>query len=291
MLTFDFQGYTNVFVDSLPDPDNIEVFQPYESFYRLLVRATDPDPARRFASAQEMAEQLTGVLREVVALQTGRPRPALSTLFGPELRVTDTELFAELTGTCRSWGRALSGLGRGRGELPAAAARAAAQPGYGRPAGAGRAVDGQPSDGRRARRLRPRRSGPGTAGTAGRRAVPGGAGAGIVGGGAADASALAPHLAPLDARATALALPVPRVDPNDPNAGFLAGLLASAPAELIAALHAAPAALRRRPGCASCAPGWRWASSDVRRRGARRPWRASTPTTGGSSGTAASPRW
>lgn len=60
VLTFDFQGYTNVFVDSLPDPDNIEVFRAYESFYRLLVRATDPDPARRFASASEMAEQLTG---------------------------------------------------------------------------------------------------------------------------------------------------------------------------------------------------------------------------------------
>ncbi|WP_240799362.1 serine/threonine protein kinase, partial [Streptomyces sp. A0958] len=98
VLTFDFQGYTNVFVDSLPDPDNIEVFRTYESFYRLLVRATDPDPARRFASAAEMAEQLTGVLREVVSLQTGRPRPALSTLFGAELRVTDTELFAAPTG-------------------------------------------------------------------------------------------------------------------------------------------------------------------------------------------------
>ncbi|MDG4863796.1 serine/threonine protein kinase, partial [Streptomyces sp. T-3] len=95
IMTFDFQGYTNVFVDSLPDPDNIEVFRKYESFYRLLVRATDPDPARRFASAQEMAEQLTGVLREVVAVQTSKPRPALSTLFGPEVRVTDTELFAE----------------------------------------------------------------------------------------------------------------------------------------------------------------------------------------------------
>ncbi|WP_343246182.1 serine/threonine protein kinase, partial [Streptomyces sp. SID5785] len=96
VLTFDFQGYTNVFVDSLPDPDHIEVFRRYESFYRLLVRATDPDPARRFASAQEMAEQLTGVLREVVALQTDRPRPALSTLFGPEVKVTDTELFRGL---------------------------------------------------------------------------------------------------------------------------------------------------------------------------------------------------
>ncbi|MER5786844.1 tetratricopeptide repeat protein [Streptomyces sp. NPDC001980] len=98
VLAFDFQGYTTVFVDSLPDPDNIEVFRQYESFYRLLVRATDPDPARRFASAQEMAEQLTGVLREVVSVQTGTARPALSTLFGPEVKVTDTELFPKLDG-------------------------------------------------------------------------------------------------------------------------------------------------------------------------------------------------
>ncbi|MER7173382.1 tetratricopeptide repeat protein, partial [Streptomyces mesophilus] len=46
---------------------------------------------------------------------------------------------------------------------------------------------------------------------------------------------------PLAHAATALALPVPRVDPGDPNAGFLAGLMAAAPAELITALHAAPA--------------------------------------------------
>ncbi|NED87387.1 serine/threonine protein kinase, partial [Streptomyces sp. SID11233] len=85
--------YTTVYVDSLPDPAQVPVFQEFESFYRLLVRATDPDPARRFASAEEMAEQLTGVLREIVARRTGRPHPALSTHFGPELRVPDTELF------------------------------------------------------------------------------------------------------------------------------------------------------------------------------------------------------
>ncbi|MGP3637734.1 tetratricopeptide repeat protein, partial [Streptomyces sp. 24-1644] len=51
-----------------------------------------------------------------------------------------------------------------------------------------------------------------------------------------------PRLAGFDARATSLALPVPRVDANDPNAGFLAGVMASAPAELIAALQAVPAA-------------------------------------------------
>ncbi|MEU1267145.1 tetratricopeptide repeat protein [Streptomyces sp. NPDC005799] len=175
VLTFDFQGYTNVFVDSLPDPDNIEVFRQYESFYRLLVRATDPDPARRFASAQEMAEQLTGVLREVVSLQTGRARPALSTLFGPELRVTDTELFPKLEGD-------VSRLGA-------------------------RAV--QPKKNQHSQLS----------------ATPGG-GPGIV--------------KPVNSPAAALALPVPRVDPADPNAGFLAGLLATAPAELLGALAAAP---------------------------------------------------
>ncbi|MFF4251699.1 tetratricopeptide repeat protein [Streptomyces sp. NPDC001663] len=174
VLTFDFQGYTNVFVDSLPDPDNIEVFRQYESFYRLLVRATDPDPARRFASAQEMGEQLTGVLREVVSLQSGRARPALSTLFGPELRVTDTELFPKLEGDVSLLGaRAAQQRKPQQAELPAAA--------------------GSPA-----------------------------------------------LVKPVNSPAAALALPVPHVDPGDPNAGFLAGLMTTAPAELLGALNAAP---------------------------------------------------
>ncbi|MFE2241273.1 tetratricopeptide repeat protein, partial [Streptomyces virginiae] len=45
----------------------------------------------------------------------------------------------------------------------------------------------------------------------------------------------------LDARGSALALPVPLVDAADPNAGFLTGLLASAPADLLGALASAPA--------------------------------------------------
>ncbi|MGW3492360.1 tetratricopeptide repeat protein [Streptomyces sp. NPDC001020] len=209
VLTFDFQGYTTVFVDSLPDPDTIEVFRKYESFYRLLVRATDPDPARRFASAQEMSEQLTGVLREVVALQTGRPRPALSTLFGPELRVTDTELFTTLDGDVSRLGARVVPTRRRRGTdggaLPAA-------PGT---AGQGPAAPG------------------GSLGSpAGPAALPGGRAGEATNG----------LVKPLDTVAAALALPVPHVDPGDPNAGFLAGLMASAPAELIAALRAAPGA-------------------------------------------------
>ncbi|WP_405447366.1 serine/threonine-protein kinase PknG [Streptomyces achromogenes] len=170
VLTFDFQGYTTAYADSLPDPDTIEVFRRYESFYRLLVRATDPDPDRRFGSAQEMAEQLTGVLREVVALQTGEPRPALSTLFGPEVKVTDTELFPALDGD-------VSRLGARR-DRKAPAAAAALPP--------------------------------------------------------------AALVRPVDTPAAALALPLALVDPGDPGAGFLAGLPASPPAELLGALEAAP---------------------------------------------------
>ncbi|KUO02446.1 serine/threonine-protein kinase [Streptomyces caeruleatus] len=205
VLTFDFQGYTNVYVDSLPDPDNIEVFRQYESFYRLLVRATDPDPARRFASAQEMTEQLTGVLREVVSLQTGRARPSLSTLFGPEVRVTDTELFPKLDGEVSRLGARVVRPGR----KPAALASAAA------PSSASPASPASPAI----------TAGPPPA------AAP-----------AAAAPATAAGLVKLaQAPAAALALPVPRVDPSDPNAGFLAGLMTTAPAELLGALAAAPA--------------------------------------------------
>ncbi|MFI7098656.1 tetratricopeptide repeat protein [Streptomyces sp. NPDC050161] len=185
VLTFDFQGYTNVFADSLPDPEHIEVFRNHESFYRLLVRATDPDRDRRFGSADEMAAQLTGVLREAVALRSGTPRPALSQLFGPELRVVDTTLPA----TADGGGSRLGARGRARRR---AAGRAAA------------GLAGTPDPG-------------------------------------ADTG---PGLRPVDVPAAVLALPVPQVDPTDPNAGFLAGLVAAAPAELAAALPSAPAESR-----------------------------------------------
>jgi serine/threonine-protein kinase PknG len=66
----------------LPEPAEHPVLAKHESFHRLLRRAADPDPLRRFGSADEMSEQLDGVLREVLATEDGRPRPALSTVFG-----------------------------------------------------------------------------------------------------------------------------------------------------------------------------------------------------------------
>jgi serine/threonine-protein kinase PknG len=92
VLTFKFTGFqTDMHAYSLPDPATIPLLAEQESFLRALRRATHPDPACRFASAEEMAEQLTGVLREVVAVTDGKPRPSFSSLFSPELHATGGE--------------------------------------------------------------------------------------------------------------------------------------------------------------------------------------------------------
>jgi serine/threonine-protein kinase PknG len=86
VLSFDFKGYTGDLKHSLPDPGQVPLFTQHESYYRLLRRATDPDSDKRFESAEEMAEQLTGVLREVVAGTDGHPRPGASKQFTGERR-------------------------------------------------------------------------------------------------------------------------------------------------------------------------------------------------------------
>jgi serine/threonine-protein kinase PknG len=88
VLTFEFAGYQGKFASSLPDPATVPLLAQQESFLRVLRHATDPDPDRRFGTASEMAEQLTGVLREVLAVADQQPRPAFSTLFTPEVQAT-----------------------------------------------------------------------------------------------------------------------------------------------------------------------------------------------------------
>jgi len=87
VLTFNFTGYqTDQYAFALPDQATVPLLAEQESFFRALRRATDPQPAARFGSASEMAEQLTGVLREVLAVGDQQPRPAFSSLFSPELQ-------------------------------------------------------------------------------------------------------------------------------------------------------------------------------------------------------------
>jgi serine/threonine-protein kinase PknG len=90
VLAFEFAGFQQQYRFRLPD--NEPLLAQHESFARLLRRATHRHPARRFQSAGEMAEQLTGVLREVLSATDGQPRPAFSGLFSPELRAIGTDL-------------------------------------------------------------------------------------------------------------------------------------------------------------------------------------------------------
>lgn len=64
-----------------PLPREHPVLARHESFHRLLLRATDPDPYARFGAADEFADQLAGVLREVLSIEDGQQRPAVSTVF------------------------------------------------------------------------------------------------------------------------------------------------------------------------------------------------------------------
>ncbi|MFI7673756.1 tetratricopeptide repeat protein [Actinophytocola sp. NPDC049390] len=80
---FDFQrGH----VDRLPNPAEEPLLAAHDSYHRFLLRATASSPAARFTSAEEMKDQLTGVLREVLATEDGMPRPGVSAEFTPERR-------------------------------------------------------------------------------------------------------------------------------------------------------------------------------------------------------------
>ena len=87
VLSVEFPGYQDEsrYAYKLPPVADVPAFQRYESFHKFLLKATAPDPDARFQSAAEMAEQLVGVLRQVVALDGGSPPPAPSTLFSAEL--------------------------------------------------------------------------------------------------------------------------------------------------------------------------------------------------------------
>jgi serine/threonine-protein kinase PknG len=87
VLCFDFRGYQTTFRFTLPDRASVPLLARYDSLYRFLLAGTAPDPEDRFQSAEEMADQLFGVLREIVADQEGHAVPAASKLFSGPLTV------------------------------------------------------------------------------------------------------------------------------------------------------------------------------------------------------------
>jgi serine/threonine-protein kinase PknG len=90
VMSFPFD-FRHTYRDRLPGPEEQPLLLRFNSYYRFLKRATHADPDQRFSSAEEMAEQLTGVLREVLAASDGVPRPGLSKQFTPERRTFGVE--------------------------------------------------------------------------------------------------------------------------------------------------------------------------------------------------------
>jgi serine/threonine-protein kinase PknG len=88
----------------------VPLLQRFESYDRWLRRACHEDPIERFQDAADMAEQLTGVLREVLSIEDGKVRPAASTLFGPERTTAGADLTALAAQADAAWA---DGNGRG----------------------------------------------------------------------------------------------------------------------------------------------------------------------------------
>lgn len=78
-LIMDFD-YQKKYENSLPMPEEQSILKEYDSLYRFLLRATHQNPDQRFQSADEMHDQLYGVLREIVAMRS-TPKPMESKLF------------------------------------------------------------------------------------------------------------------------------------------------------------------------------------------------------------------
>ncbi len=85
VLCLDFPGYTKQLKHDLPATSDTQLFQEFDSVRRLMLRATATDASERFQSIDELQEQLVSVLREVVSVKHGVPRPGTSGLFTSDL--------------------------------------------------------------------------------------------------------------------------------------------------------------------------------------------------------------
>ncbi len=89
VLLTEIRGFGKEHRYTLPSPQEEPRFAGQESLYRFLLKATAEKADDRFTTADEMTEQLLGVLREVVAVETGTPRSGTSLDFGADLLTLD----------------------------------------------------------------------------------------------------------------------------------------------------------------------------------------------------------
>lgn len=92
VLVFEFRGYQSQYETTLPAADEVPLFAQFDSLYRWLQKGTAARPEDRFQTAEEMREQLFGVLREVTAAAaTGAvTRSTPSLLFDQPAATADT---------------------------------------------------------------------------------------------------------------------------------------------------------------------------------------------------------
>lgn len=67
MLSADVPGFQTTSEFTIPPAHELPAFAEQDSLYRLLLKCCAADPSDRFVSAEELREQMLGVLREVVA--------------------------------------------------------------------------------------------------------------------------------------------------------------------------------------------------------------------------------
>jgi serine/threonine-protein kinase PknG len=84
VLVMDVPQEKGRFVEQLPGPETVPVLAKHESLYLAIMRATDDDADRRFASMEELADQLTGVMHEIAAVNKDAEHPRMSSYFSPQ---------------------------------------------------------------------------------------------------------------------------------------------------------------------------------------------------------------
>lgn len=99
----------------MPPAEQYSAFREHPALYRLLVKGTHDDPAQRFQSAEELTEQLTGVLRLV---EGGTPGVSVtSNLFVAESTTTTGKMGLRCEAALDASDRALNPLRNGDSAL------------------------------------------------------------------------------------------------------------------------------------------------------------------------------
>ena len=70
VLCMEFRGYQGTYLHTLPPVAATPLFAENDSLYWLIAKCCEPDPADRFASADELRTQMLGVLREEIGERT-----------------------------------------------------------------------------------------------------------------------------------------------------------------------------------------------------------------------------